>query len=101
MPDLRGMYVEAAGFDSLGVGGVHGDGTREITGSVLYTSYVYSGAGALTVSSIGGATAVTSDYTYPRNRLSFEASRVVPVANKVQPRAWGALACCYLGMPAS
>ncbi len=101
LPDLRGMYVEAAGFDSLGVGGVHGDGTREITGSVLYTSYVYSGAGALTVSSIGGATAVTSDYTYPRNRLSFEASRVVPVANKVQPRAWGALACCYLGMPAS
>ena len=29
LPDLRGMYAEAAGFDSLGAGGVHGDGGRE------------------------------------------------------------------------
>jgi hypothetical protein len=31
----------------------------------------------------------------------FDSARVVPTANKVQPRAWGALACVYLGQPAS
>lgn len=33
MPDVRGMYPEAAGFDSLGVGGVHGDAIRNIQGN--------------------------------------------------------------------
>lgn len=31
--------------------------------------------------------------------IAFDASRVVPTANKNQPRAWGALACVYLGAP--
>ena len=32
---------------------------------------------------------------------NFAASRQVPTTAKVQPRAWGALACVYLGTPAS
>lgn len=39
LPDLRGMYAEAAGFDSLGVGGVHGDAIRNITGSCVIHYY--------------------------------------------------------------
>jgi hypothetical protein len=31
----------------------------------------------------------------------FQLSRSHPTANKVQPRAWGSLACVYLGLPAS
>ncbi|MEG6501954.1 hypothetical protein V6C16_12075, partial [Desulfovibrio sp. 1188_IL3213] len=34
MPDVRGMYAEAAGFDSLGVGDVQGDGERRKSGKV-------------------------------------------------------------------
>lgn len=36
-----------------------------------------------------------------RFSLVFDPSRVVPTAAKNQPRAWGALACAYLGQPAS
>ena len=38
--------------------------------------------------------------TYIYN-MYLDASRVVPTANKNQPRAWGALPCVYLGLPAS
>lgn len=108
MPDLRGMYVEAAGFDSLGVGGVHGDAGREITG--------YAGTRALSSGSweneahgvfgLDGAVRSNVSSRVPVNSglyalPQFRASRVVPIAAKNQPRAWGALACVYLGAPAS
>lgn len=32
---------------------------------------------------------------------SFSAARVVPTGAANKPRAWGALACAYLGQPAS
>lgn len=32
--------------------------------------------------------------------LTMRASRVVPTGNAAKPRAWGALACAYLGQPA-
>ena len=97
------MYAEAAGFDSLGVGGAHGDGIRNITGSIggviIYnlhqvTGALYIGSNALNqISQNGNTQGGTTIYT--------DAGRVVPVANKNQPRAWGALACVYLGPPAS
>lgn len=31
----------------------------------------------------------------------FDVARVAPVANRVRIPAWGALACAYLGQPAS
>lgn len=107
LPDLRGMYAEAAGFDSLGVGGVHGDGVRDIPGrlGMSFASFsnlelenrVTDGAFELSRASVT-ATATGSNvnmYTEARMRIS----RVSPVANKNQPRAWGSLACVYLGLP--
>ena len=32
-------------------------------------------------------------------QASFAAARVVPTGNANKSRAWGALACCYLGAP--
>ena len=97
LPDLRGMYAEAAGFDALGVGGTHGDGIRNITGW-------FSGDDAVAEPWIGGAfygiqTPFTGNGIEGGAKVGFNASRVVPTANKTQPRAWGALACVYLGAP--
>jgi hypothetical protein len=36
-----------------------------------------------------------------RMQLTFQLSKAHPTANKVQTRAWGSLACVYLGLPAS
>ena len=101
MPDLRGMYVEAAGFDSLGVGGVHGDAIRNIVGSV---SQVHAGAAGTSMSgairaNYGNADSGSVNQGEGRFGFVFDPSRVVPTANKMQPRAWGALACVYLGAP--
>ncbi|MDR2051151.1 MAG: hypothetical protein LBQ63_05195, partial [Deltaproteobacteria bacterium] len=47
LPDLRGMYAEAAGYDSLGVGGTHGDGIRDIRGrSIARINSNYPATGA-------------------------------------------------------
>lgn len=98
MPDLRGMYDEVAGFDALGVGAVHGDVARRKIGTVgkilgsypngLYYSTITGGAG------VSG----NNDSTY----ISYsDNARVEPTGNSNKPRAWGALACCYLGAPAT
>ncbi len=104
LPDLRGMYAEAAGFDSLGVGGVHGDAIRNITGMQGgHNSYCWAvqtaGAHYLAGPRGGQPDIVTSNANYAQ--CGFDASRVVPVDAKNQPRAWGALACVYLGTPGS
>lgn len=106
LPDLRGMYAEAAGFDSLGVGGVHGDAGRDIVGTfglISPRSMDQSfGSGAfLPPTQVSGYTMGTAGSTVPTASVSFSASRVVPTAVKNQPRAWGSLACVYLGRPAS
>lgn len=113
MPDLRGMYAEAAGFDSLGVGGVHGDGSRLLQGMWVgyggagYPQWIQSDAsvsGALTYSSIGTGGAVvngsSSASSGQKLGLLLNSGRTTPVSAKNQPRAWGALACAYLGQPA-
>lgn len=106
LPDLRGMYVEAAGFDALGVGGTHGDAGREILGT--FPAVYGGGANPAPAEGISGcfaSTLVGVEGSGPVSASSvnliyaFAASRMTPVANKVQPRAWGALACCYLGAP--
>ena len=105
LPDLRGMYAEAAGFDGLGVGGVHGDAIRRIWGNLVNTYAVGSadaGGGALQWELTGrvNANAVTSGTNMPA-QMGIDSARTTPAANKNQPRAWGALACVYLGRPAS
>ena len=104
MPDLRGMYAEAFGYDTLGVGGVHGDAIRNIIavhpgdsrdGFGALSGAVYSSYNPYLVSNTSGG---SQFWMYP---TSFDVSRIVPVGAANKPRGWGALACCYLGQPAS
>ena len=104
LPDLRGMYPEAAGFDSLDVGGSHLDAQRQLFGEFGLTNLIgimtnaTGCTGPFTTGSAPrsiGITAVTGS-AYP---VRFDSSRVAPSAAKNQPRAWGALACVYLGAP--
>ena len=106
MPDVRGMYPEAAGFDSLGVGDAQGDQGREATGAILmkYGSVLAGGSGnsvlsisdgAQNLSVAGSNTQLTSYF------LKLKLSNAMPVGPAFAPRRWGALACCYLGTPAS
>ena len=107
LPDLRGMYAEAAGFDSLGVAGVHGDAVRNITG-VLQSSKCgeriteKSGAfGSSTTSAQSNASHASNTVPGSYLTIQFDTSLAAPTALKNQPRAWGALACGYLGLPVS
>ena len=103
MPDLRGMYAEAAGYDSLGVGGVHGDMIRNITGGVNLETRVfgYAGANALYPSDGGSYWEGGTQLGGQNDGVSINAARAVPTGAANKPRAWGALACAYLGQPAS
>lgn len=100
LPDLRGMYAEAAGFDGLDAGGVHGDGGRNVTARFGGTDFQEGVSGAVDVekSELGGGVTAAAQNAL---QLFLDLSRVAPTAAKNQPRAWGALACCYLGQRAS
>ncbi len=87
------------------MGGVHGDGTREIEGTMTRASLVAGGycygTGCFAAESVGPVGApVNASYT-AASVIRLKASRIVPTAAKNQVRAWGALACVYLGLPAS
>jgi hypothetical protein len=108
LPDLRGMYVEAAGCDSLGVGQSHGDGIPDIWGSfsIGLTGNAHSNVdlavGAFTRSSPQNVAMVQAGSAVQiYTRANFIASRVVQTADRVRPRSWGSLACVYLGRPSS
>lgn len=100
LPDLRGMYAEAAGYDAFGVGCVHGDMIRNIASSVTAVcGEMHSTTGAFYAGLVGtGAQLQVANAEYV---LTFDPSRVVPVGSANKPRAWGALACVYLGPAAS
>lgn len=97
--DLAGMTMEQS-CAALGVGGVQGDAIpKALTGSFSSTTY-----------NLGGAMAIQTPQTLRTTQTSgavgtydliFNPARVVAVANKNQVRSWGALACVYLGQPAS
>ena len=93
LPDLRGMYAEAAGFDSLGVGGVQGDMTRRIWGESTAEGYTaVTGAFYLTQ-----PRAISIGQGGTRVGVGIDTSLIVPTGAANKPRAWGALACVYLG----
>ena len=104
LPDLRGMYAEAAGYDALGVGGVHGDAIRNITGTVKHGRYsinpsvggFYASGGSGTSGPNAGVNSSAMHFD-----VTLNSSRVVPTGNANKPRAWGALPCVYLGPPVS
>lgn len=100
---LRSLIILSA----PGVGDVHVDMMRNITGSSAMGTNagilgrtglpVQTGAFALgTQRTSSGEYSGTSGYD-----LTFDAARVVPTGAANKPRAWGALACCYLGTPAA
>lgn len=100
MPDLQEMFRSSTGA-SLGVGGVHGDGSRPIPGKFMPWNAgerVSSGAFFMTNSTSARPAGPDTGLTTPL--INLDISRVVPIAAKNQPRGWGALACCYLGQPA-
>lgn len=100
MPDLTGMLREMAGYDSLGVGGVHGDMIRNIVGTgVSYrsTTAAWGAIEMLAGTNWNTGRAENDIYMY-NSRLNI--ARVVPTGSANKPRAWGALACAYLGTPA-
>lgn len=94
-----------AGFASPGVGGGHGDGVRpgltEIqsrrldAGAMQYGNYYIGNLTEdVTTGTVGpGFTTGGGPYRLARYVING------PFANQTQPRAWGALACCYLGTP--
>lgn len=102
MPDLQDMFQGAAG-PSLGVGGVHGDYSRRVQGNIYTGGAESSGyaEGALYPYTFDRQTkgAGTSGSTY--GKIGLDSARVVPTGAANKPRGWGALACCYLGSPAS
>ena len=97
VPDLRGMYMEAAGLDSLAVGGVHADMIRNITGS-LNATYRYDdfAPNGVFVGSTPSSAFDTGSYR-PHDVVTMDVSRQIPTGNQAKPRAFGVLACVYLG----
>lgn len=101
LPDLRGMYAEAAGLNTLKVGDMHGDAVRDITGSFYI---IGGGTGSFSGAFEAGPKSwycIEAPHSSTEPGVKFSASRVVPTANQNQPRAWGALACVYLGNTAA
>ena len=112
LPDLRGMYAEASGFDGLDAGGVHGDTGRELWADIAIGprfsasqagTTVIDGSGMAQVSATGTGTYFAAGSTNgpTAHVMALRASFIAPTAAQNQPRAWGVLACCYLGQRAS
>lgn len=100
MPDLQEMFRSSTGA-SLGVGDAQGDRARLLSGKLGViignsgtdvTGMVYTGSYWATVQ---------AGSTGPGYYRMYDTSRVMPTGPAFAPRRWGALACAYLGKPAS
>lgn len=85
------------------MGGVHGDGIPLLSGTLsgmcrAETATTVSGSFKFTP---GSAISVSATTTQPHRlgTLALNSASQIAVANKVQVRSWGALACVYLGVP--
>ena len=109
VPDLRGMYMEAAGLDGLDVGGVHADKIRNIVADLststsrdvqfISDSLELAASGAFVLENYASKWTIYDGTTNKEraSSLSFAASRVVPTDSQTKPRAFGAFTCVYLG----
>ena len=103
VPDLRGAYQAAAGFDGQESGMTLADATRQIRGG--FGELGNTGAtdnGAIVVDSISGIpnltfTSGTSNLAWIWRRV--DSSRVVPVAKTNRPRSIVSYLCLYAGAP--
>ena len=102
MPDLQEMFRSSTGA-SLGVGGVHGDYSRRVQGNIYTGGAESSGyaEGALYPYTFNRQTNGTGTSGSTYGKIGLDSARVVPTGAANKPRGWGALACCYLGSPAS
>lgn len=84
------------------MGGVHIDMIRPATGKV---TAVYGAAGESVMGVFyrqdNSAVHTASGYGVGYSDLYFDIARKTPVGAANKPRAWGALACAYLGTPVS
>ena len=78
-------------------GDVQGDAIRDIE-AFLYLQW-WNVSGALYNKSTSLSNRAGTGNGSKEGTIGFAASRVVPTAPKNQVRSWGALACCYLGVP--
>lgn len=103
MPDLQDMFQGAAG-PSLGVGDADGDTGRQIYGSFGQT-YIYTGSfsssGALYPTAAANSHLDGQTVASRLRTINIDSGLVTPIGPAFAPRRWGALACCYLGTPAS
>ena len=102
VPDLAGMSWQQT-CAALGVGDAQGDQGRNAAGAV----------GAIDMSTAGTGYAPTGPFygskqrtgwqggSYVFRETDFSLARVQPTGPAFAPRRWGALACCWLGIPAS
>ena len=99
LPDTRGMYMEAAGLDGLTVGGVHADKVRNASGSVGSSgACVFQNATGIIYSSGSKCSHIqynSGGSAYPV--IGIQLSRQIPTGSQTKPRAFGAIACVYLG----
>lgn len=103
LPDIRGMYMESVGFDSLNVGGVKEPGLPNITGRIGYRGVtgqsVPTQAFYLGDSSSGNYNLATTG-SVDAHFVTLDASRsstVYGASTTVRPRSFGVLPCVYLG----
>ena len=93
-------------LSSLGVGDVHGDAVRNVMGKLgsVFSTIPNSPGSVKPPFALGDYAGAKNLYNgVPESHYicTFDASGVVPVAAKTQTRAWGSLACVYLGLPQS
>lgn len=108
MPDLQDMFQAAAG-PSLGVGDADGDRGRRLYGEINPTQTRFSicnteqeGTGVFKIKGPNSYKSAFSDSEATRPKsLTFDSEFVTPTGPAFAPRRWGALACAYLGTPAS
>jgi hypothetical protein len=104
VPDLRGAYMAAAGFDSQAVGKTLADAIRNISGFISGVRYgvITSTAKAFNDASSPAQmpeTAGVNPVQYMRD-ITLDASRIVPTATVNRPRSLTSYLCLYTGAPA-
>lgn len=88
------------------MGGVHGDVMRRILAAWAapargeYADTFIPNASYYNSDRLNASMGYEQSSYYDLFRRMFDTARVVPTGAANKPRAWGALACCYLGQPA-
>ena len=84
------------------MGGTHGDAVRDIVGTIgVCWSYGEYASPPFFETNSNNQWLMNGGNTATDRRIAMDISKSVPTAAKNAPRAWGSLACVYLGLPAS